>query len=199
MRNDIPFFLLKLTVLALVAVLAGCGGGEGGGSDQNQSSTQKPDNSEGGQAAKPTQQPAEKFTTEMVKEALAAAQEQLPDFFSKGASDKMKDPEALKEFVDILNKQIVDGKINDPVMKIDAITVDALTEAMVTQLPEAKKRENIYKSTNNAKQLMSLLISCMVNSPSETFPSSNKWCDAVLLKHVPLRFSIHRNIQTHPS
>ena len=52
MRNDTPFFLTKLTVLALVAVLAGCGGGEGGGSDQNQSSTQKPDNSDGGQAAK---------------------------------------------------------------------------------------------------------------------------------------------------
>ena len=67
MRNVILFFLTKLTVLALVVVLTGCGGSEGGGSDQNQSSTQKPDNSEGGQAAKPMEKPAEKFTPEMVK------------------------------------------------------------------------------------------------------------------------------------
>lgn len=48
MRNDTPFFLTKLTVLALVAVLAGCGGGEGGGSDQNQSATQPPEKAGGG-------------------------------------------------------------------------------------------------------------------------------------------------------
>jgi len=49
MRKHISFSLNILPVFALTAILAGCGGGEGSGSDQNQSSTQK---SDGGQNAK---------------------------------------------------------------------------------------------------------------------------------------------------
>jgi len=71
MRNDIPFFLTKLTVLALVAVLAGCGGGDGGGSDQNQSSTQNPDNSDGGQSAKV---PGAKKRVDVIKSVNNASQ-----------------------------------------------------------------------------------------------------------------------------
>ena len=188
MRNVILFFLTKLTVLALVAVLAGCGGSEGGGSDQNQSSTQKPDNSEGGQAAKPMEKPAEKFTSEMVKEAFEAAWEQLPDLYTKEELAKqraeMLEPEMLQEIADDLNEDIVDGKVNDRAIKIDAITVEALTKAVVVRLLEVKKegdkRRIAMKIAFNSGYLARSLLDCSADNLDYTFPSSDKWCDAIL-------------------
>ena len=187
MRNVFPFFLTKLTVLALVAVLAGCGGGEGGGSDQNQSSSQKPDNSEGGQAAKPMEKPAEKFTSEMVKEAFEAAWEQLPDLYTKEELAKqraeMLEPEMLQEIADDLNEDIVDGKVNVRTIKIDAITVEALTKAVVARLLEVKKEGDkkrvAVKIAFNSGYLARCLLDCSVDL-EYTFPSSDKWCDAIL-------------------
>ena len=189
MRNDIPFFLSKLTVLALVAVLAGCGGGEGGGSDQNQSSTQKPDNSEGGQAAKPMEKTAEKFTPEMVKAAQEAAIKQLPDLFTKEelveVRPQMMDPEGLQRQAEKLNKAIVDGKIDDRGLKVDAVTVEALTKALVVYLPKAarakregdKKRNEVISGYRVGKLAKGLI---GYSSDNEfRFPDSNKWCDAI--------------------
>ncbi len=188
MRNDIPFFLSKLTVLALVAVLAGCGGGEGGGSDQNQSSTQKPDNSKGGQVAKPMEKPAEKFTSEMVKEAFEAAWEQLPDLYTKEELAKqraeMLEPEMLQEIADDLNEDIVDGKVNVRTIKIDAITVEALTKAVVARLLEVKKEGDkkrvALKIAFNSGYLARCLLDCSADNLDYIFPSSDKWCDAIL-------------------
>ena len=188
MRSGILFFLTKLTVLALVVVLAGCGGSEGGGSDQNQSSTQKPDNSEGGQAAKPMEKPAEKFTSEMVKEAFEAAWEQLPDLYTKEALAKqraeMLEPEMLQEIADDLNEDIVDGKVNVRTIKIDAITVEALTKAVVARLLEVKKEGDkkrvAVKIAFNSGYLARCLLDCSADNLEYTFPSSDKWCDAIL-------------------
>ena len=186
MRNDIPFSLAKLTVLALVAVLAGCGGSEGGGSDQNQSSTQKPDNSEGGQAAKPMEKPAEKFTPEMVKVAMEAALKQLSDSLTKEElaelRTEMMESVEPQELADELNENIVDGKIDDRGMKVDAITVEALTKAIVVLLPKAKragdKKRNEAISGYRARKLAIGLIG--YSSDNEfRFPDSNKWCDAI--------------------
>ena len=188
MRSGILFFLTKLTVLALVVVLAGCGGSEGGGSDQNQSSTQKPDNLEGGQAAKPMEKPAEKFTSEMVKEAFEAAWEQLPDLYTKEELAKqraeMLEPEMLQEIADDLNEDIVDGKVNVRTIKIDAITVEALTKAVVARLLEVKKEGDkkrvAVKIAFNSGYLARCLLDCSADNLEYTFPSSDKWCDAIL-------------------
>ena len=188
MRSGILFFLTKLTVLALVVVLAGCGGSEGGGSDQNQSSTQKPDNSEVGQAAKPMEKPAEKFTSEMVKEAFEAAWEQLPDLYTKEELAKqraeMLEPEMLQEIADDLNEDIVDGKVNVRTIKIDAITVEALTKAVVARLLEVKKEGDkkrvAVKIAFNSGYLARCLLDCSADNLEYTFPSSDKWCDAIL-------------------
>ena len=186
MWNDIPFFLSKLTVLALVAVLAGCGGGEGGGSDQNQSSTQKPDNSEGGQAAKPMEKPAEKFTPEMVKAAMEAALKQLPDSFTKEElaelRTKMMEPVELQELADELNENIVDGKIDDRGMKVDAITVEALTKAIVVLLPKAKREGDKKRNEVISGYRVGKLAKGLIGYSSDNefrFPDSNKWCDAI--------------------
>tara|TARA_Y100001960_G_scaffold173065_1_gene181413 strand:- start:221 stop:1117 length:897 start_codon:yes stop_codon:yes gene_type:complete len=186
MRNDIPFFLSKLTVLALVAVLAGCGGGEGGGSDQNQSSTQKPDNSEGGQAAKRMDKPAEKFTPEMVKAAMEAALKQLPDSFTKEElaelRTKMMEPVELQELADELNENIVDGKIDDRGMKVDAITVEALTKAIVVLLPKAKREGDKKRNEVISGYRVGKLAKGLIGYSSDNefrFPDSNKWCDAI--------------------
>ena len=48
MRNDIPFILKKFSLLVIVGILLGCGGGEEGDTDQKQSSTQPPDSAGGG-------------------------------------------------------------------------------------------------------------------------------------------------------
>jgi len=186
MRNDIPFSLAKLTVLALVAVLAGCGGSEGGGSDQNQSSTQKPDNSEGGQAAKPMEKTAEKFTPEMVKAAQEAAIKQLPDLFTKEelveVRPQMMDPEGLQRMAEKLNKAIVDGKIDDRGLKVDAVTVEALTKALVVYLPKAKragdKKRNEAISGYRVGKLANGLVGYSFDNDLR-FPDSNKWCDAI--------------------
>ena len=164
MRNDISFFMTKLTVLALVAVLTGCGGGEGGGSDQNQSATQKPNNSDGGQNAKgpdtpkTAEKPAEKFTPEMVKEAWETALRQLSDLLTTEQLDEIRNkvskPEELKLLVDEINGKIVNGKIDTPEMKVDAITVAALSKEIVATL---KYRSLYFKSVNNAKQLTGIL------------------------------------------
>ena len=196
MRNDIPFFLTKLTVLALVAVLAGCGGGDGGGSDQNQSSTQKPekpDNSDGGKAAKvpespkAAEEPAEKFTPEMVKAAQEAAIKQLPDLLTKEelveVRPQMMDPEGLQRMAEKLNKAIVDGKIDDRGLKVDAVTVEALTKALVVYLPEAKregdKMRRVAISVSNAKQLVYGFMSYS-DLDEGKLPVADKWCDAIL-------------------
>ena len=186
MRNDIPFFLTKLTVLALVAVLVGCGGDEGGGSDQNQSSTQKPDNSEGGQAAKPMEKPAEKFTPEMVKAAMEAALKQLPDSFTKEElaelRTKMMEPVELQELADELNENIVDGKIDDRGMKVDAITVEALTKAIVVLLPKAKREGDKKRNEVISGYRVGKLAKGLIGYSSDNefrFPDSNKWCDAI--------------------
>ena len=186
MRNVILFFLTKLTVLALVAVLAGCGGSEGGGSDQNQSSTQKPDNSEGGQAAKPMEKPAEKFTPEMVKAAMEAALKQLPDSFTKEElaelRTKMMEPVELQELADELNENIVDGKIDDRGMKVDAITVEALTKAIVVLLPKAKREGDKKRNEVISGYRVGKLAKGLIGYSSDNefrFPDSNKWCDAI--------------------
>jgi hypothetical protein len=186
MRNDIPFFLTKLTVLALVVVLTGCGGSEGGGSDQNQSSTQKPDNSEGGQAAKPMEKPAEKFTPEMVKAAMEAALKQLPDSFTKEElaelRTKMMEPVELQELADELNENIVDGKIDDRGMKVDAITVEALTKAIVVLLPKAKREGDKKRNEVISGYRVGKLAKGLIGYSSDNefrFPDSNKWCDAI--------------------
>ena len=186
MRNVILFFLTKLTVLALVVVLAGCGGSEGGGSDQNQSSTQKPDNSEGGQAAKPMEKPAEKFTPEMVKAAMEAALKQLPDSFTKEElaelRTKMMEPVELQELADELNENIVDGKIDDRGMKVDAITVEALTKAIVVLLPKAKREGDKKRNEVISGYRVGKLAKGLIGYSSDNefrFPDSNKWCDAI--------------------
>ena len=186
MRNVILFFLTKLTVLALVVVLTGCGGSEGGGSDQNQSSTQKPDNSEGGQAAKPMEKPAEKFTPEMVKAAMEAALKQLPDSFTKEElaelRTKMMEPVELQELADELNENIVDGKIDDRGMKVDAITVEALTKAIVVLLPKAKREGDKKRNEVISGYRVGKLAKGLIGYSSDNefrFPDSNKWCDAI--------------------
>ena len=186
MRSGILFFLTKLTVLALVVVLAGCGGSEGGGSDQNQSSTQKPDNSEGGQAAKPMEKPAEKFTPEMVKAAMEAALKQLPDSFTKEElaelRTKMMEPVELQELADELNENIVDGKIDDRGMKVDAITVEALTKAIVVLLPKAKREGDKKRNEVISGYRVGKLAKGLIGYSSDNefrFPDSNKWCDAI--------------------
>ena len=186
MRNVILFFLTKLTVLALVVVLTGCGGSEGGGSDQNQSSTQKPDNSEGGQAAKPMEKPAEKFTPEMVKAAMEAALKQLPDSFTKEElaelRTKMMEPVELQELADKLNENIVDGKIDDRGMKVDAITVEALTKAIVVLLPKAKREGDKKRNEVISGYRVGKLAKGLIGYSSDNefrFPDSNKWCDAI--------------------
>ena len=188
MRKHIPFFPNNLAVWVLVAILTGCSGGEDGGSDQNQSSTQKPDNSEGGQAAKPMEKPAEKFTSEMVKEAFEAAWEQLPDLYTKEELAKqraeMLEPEMLQEIADDLNEDIVDGKVNVRTIKIDAITVEALTKAVVARLLEVKKEGDkkrvAVKIAFNSGYLARCLLDCSVDNLEYTFPSSDKWCDTIL-------------------
>ena len=186
MRNVILFFLTKLTVLALVVVLTGCGGSEGGGSDQNQSSTQKPDNSEGGQAAKPMEKPAEKFTPEMVKAAMEAALKQLSDTFTKEElaelRTEMMEPVELQELADKLNENIVDGKIDDRGMKVDAITVEALTKAIVVLLPKAKREGDKKRNEVISGYRVGKLAKGLIGYSSDNefrFPDSNKWCDAI--------------------
>ena len=177
----------------MVAILTGCSGGGDGGSDQNQSATQKPDNAKGGQAAKgpetpkPMEKPAEKFTSEMVKEAFEAAWEQLPDLYTKEELAKqraeMLEPEMLQEIADDLNEDIVDGKVNVRTIKIDAITVEALTKAVVARLLEVKKEGDkkrvAVKIAFNSGYLARCLLDCSVDL-EYTFPSSDKWCDAIL-------------------
>ncbi|MDC0218576.1 hypothetical protein OAL58_01140 [Verrucomicrobia bacterium] len=186
MRNDISFILTKLTVLALVAVLAGCGGGEGGGSDQNQSSTQKPDNSDGGQAAKVPESPkatkktAEKFTPEMVKAATEAALSKLPNLrTTKEERVRMMESEAIQGLTDKLNKNISDGKIDHRGLKVDAITIEALTEAFMGELPKAQKRRDATLAVYNAKRLFQSITSYS-DSDEGKLPVADKWCDAIL-------------------
>ena len=194
MRKHIPFFLNNLTVWVLVAILTGCSGGEDGGSDQNQSATQKPDNAKGGQAAKgpeipkAAEKPAEKFTREMVKAAMESALKQLSDSFPKEElaelRTKMLEPVELQELADELNENIVDGKIDDRGMKVDAITVEALTKAIVVLLPKAKregdKKRVAVKIAFNSGYLARCLLDCSADNLEYTFPSSDKWCDAIL-------------------
>jgi len=195
MRNDILFSLAKLTVLALVAILTGCGGGDGGGSDQNQSSTQKPDNSDGGQAAKgpespkTAEKPAEKFTPEMVKAAMEAALQQLPDLHTKeehasrSFASVIMMPAMLQLRTDELNENISGGKIDHRGLKVDAITVEALTKAFVAELPKAKKKMDlralVLMSRNRAAKLYLKLFS-FASGNDDKFPDSNKWCDAII-------------------
>jgi len=188
MRNDIPFFLTKLTVLALVAVLTGCGGGDGGGSGQNQSSPQTADKPDAGQAAKvpespkATEKPAEKFTPEMVKVAMEAALAKLPNLRpTKEERVRMMEPKTIQGLTDKLNKNISDGKVVDPSegVVVDAITVEALTEAFMGELPKGKKRRDAYLSFINAKQLVQGLTSYS-DLDEGKLPVADKWCDAIL-------------------
>ena len=188
MRNDIPFFLTKLTVLALVAVLTGCGGGDGGGSGQNQSSPQTADKPDAGQAAKvpespkATEKPAEKFTPELVKVAMEAALAKLPNLRpTKEERVRMMEPKTIQGLTDKLNKNISDGKVVDPSegVVVDAITVEALAKSMVIAFPSMKKKAVVSKSTNNAKILC---VSLQANSDENEgkFPAFDEWCDAIL-------------------
>ena len=186
MRIHIPFLLNHLTVGALAAILVGCGGGEDGGSDQNQSSTQKPDNSEVGQAAKPMEKPAEKFTPEMVKVAMEAALKQLSDSLTKEElaelRTEMMEPVEPQELADELNENIVDGKIDDRGMKVDAITVEALTKAIVVLLPKAKREGDKKRYEAISGYRVGKLAKGLIGYSSDNeirFPDSNKWCDAI--------------------
>ena len=186
MRNGILFFLSKLTVLALVVVLAGCGGSEGGGSDQNQSSTQPSKKAGGGKATKvlespkATEKPAEKFTPEMVKAATEAALAKLPNLrMTKEERLRMMESEAIQGLADKLNKNISDGKIDHRGLKVDAITIEALTEAFMGELPKAQKRRDAIFAVNNAKQLVQGLTSYS-DLDEGKLPASAKWCDAIL-------------------
>ena len=186
MRNGILFFLSKLTVLALVVVLAGCGGSEGGGSDQNQSSTQPSEKAGGGKATKvlespkATEKPAEKFTPEMVKAATEAALAKLPNLrMTKEERLRMMESEAIQGLADKLNKNISDGKIDHRGLKVDAITIEALTEAFMGELPKAQKRRDAIFAVNNAKQLVQSLTSYS-DIDEGKLPVADKWCDAIL-------------------
>jgi hypothetical protein len=192
MRKHIPFFLNNLAVWVLVAILTGCSGGEDGGSDQNQSATQKPDNAKGGQAAKgpetpkAAEKPAEKFTPEMVKAAMEAALKQLSDSFPKEElaeiRTKMLEPVELQELADELNENIVDGKIDDRGMKVDAITVEALTKAIVVLLPKAKREGDKKRYEMISGYRVAKLAKGLIGYSSDNeirFPDSNKWCDAI--------------------
>ena len=133
------------------------------------------------------EKPAEKFTSEMVKEAFEAAWEQLPDLYTKEELAKqraeMLEPEMLQEIADDLNEDIVDGKVNVRTIKIDAITVEALTKAVVARLLEVKKEGDkkrvAVKIAFNSGYLARCLLDCSVDL-EYTFPSSDKWCDAIL-------------------
>ena len=134
------------------------------------------------------EKPAEKFTSEMVKEAFEAAWEQLPDLYTKEELAKqraeMLEPEMLQEIADDLNEDIVDGKVNVRTIKIDAITVEALTKAVVARLLEVKKEGDkkrvALKIAFNSGYLARCLLDCSADNLDYIFPSSDKRCDAIL-------------------
>ena len=84
-----------------------------------------------------------------------------------------------------LNKAIVDGKIDDRGLKVDAVTVEALTKALVVYLPKAKrakragdKKRNEAISGYRVGKLANGLVGYSFDNDLR-FPDSNKWCDAI--------------------
>ena len=190
--------LFKITpALVLVGFMIGCGGNTASDNtlpkgDGNTASKSKPENNsspDDGKAATDTANKAKatKFTPEMVKAAQEAAIKQLPDLFTKEelveVRPQMMDPEGLQRMAEKLNKAIVDGKIDDRGLKVDAVTVEALTKALVVYLPEAKregdKRRRVAISVNNAMQLF-VGLSQASDLDQGKLPVADKWCDAIL-------------------
>ena len=214
MRKHIPFFLNNLTVWVLVAILTGCGGGEDGGSDQNQSATQKPDNAKGGQAAKgpetpkAVEKPAEKFTPEMVKaalepmdEAFEAMKKKFPDLPAAqfGVSYSDLSQKELDEMTEMINKQISNGKIDSPDLKVDKITVEALSKGMLeafeAELPKleaALAKLNPEESKEGWDEINKGHATTVANGfefyakkNEGKFPAAENWSDAILKARGP--------------
>ena len=97
----------------------------------------------------------------------------------------MLKPGSLQATTDKLNENISGGKIDFQGLKVDAITVEALTKGMVAHMPKAKKRGDVLRSANNAKVLCTLL---QANSDENDgkFPAFDEWCDAILRDMVTL-------------
>ena len=91
----------------------------------------------------------------------------------------MMESEAIQGLTDKLNKNISDGKIDHRGLKVDAITIEALTEAFMGELPKAQKRRDAIFAVNNAKQLVQGLTSYS-DLDEGKLPASAKWCDAIL-------------------
>jgi hypothetical protein len=186
LKIQIPRLILAA---AFAGILLGCGGGgKEEDADQNQSSGYKGNSKGGGNvevgtANKPK---ATKFTPDMVKVAMEAALRQLPDLFTKEelaeGRARMMEPGGLQRMTDKLNENIVDGKVDDKDQgfKVDAITVEALTKAIVVQLPKAKKRADEYKNSTHAGRLALVLPTYEREEFDLRFPDSDKWCDAIL-------------------
>ena len=91
-------------------------------------------------------------------------------------------PAMLQLRTDELNENNSGGKIDHRGLKVDAITVEALTKAFVAELPKAKKKMDlralVLMSRNRAAKLYLKLFS-FASGNDDKFPDSNKWCDAI--------------------
>ncbi len=126
------------------------------------------------------EKPAEKFTPEMVKAATEAALAKLPNLrMTKEERARMMESEAIQGLVDKLNKNISDGKIDHRGLKVDAITIEALTGAFMGELPKAQKRRDAIFAVNNAKHLV-LSLTSYSDIDEGKLPVADKWCDAIL-------------------
>ena len=145
METNLSRLLNFLPALVLVGFM-GCGGN----TPSDHKSSKGDGTKTGGTQNKPK---ATKFTPEIVKAAMEAALKQLPNLGTKEWRARQRaqvmEPEALQRLTDELNKNISGGKIDHQGLKVDAITIEALTEAFVAELPKAKKKSDLVYSILN--------------------------------------------------
>ena len=179
METNLSRLLNFLPALVLVGFMIGCGG--------NTASDNKSPKGDGTKTGGTQNKPkATKFTPEIVKAAMEAALKQLPNLGTKEWRVRQRaqvmEPEALQRLTDELNKNISGGKIDHQGLKVDAITIEALTEAFVAELPKAKKRSDLVYSINNTNMIGRDLINLFQTDGK--MQSADEWGD-VVLSEVP--------------
>ena len=103
----------------------------------------------------------------------------------------MQEPEAVKGMTDKLNQAISEGKIDDKGLKVDEITVEALTKGLAAIMPQARKEGNQWKSYMKISDIESALSDYILDQEFKNneldgsdavvkYPAADQWCDALL-------------------